>query len=172
MESISIFLRTINVSTNNNLAITFAACYAGHFLSSIDLARFSPFSCFVSTLESVKEGELETDFIQFFETFFSTTDFSEAVRALNISNKNPYKYYLLSAEDFYEKAIKKLLDEHYNPKIINYKNRVNNIVRKVLKLKALDPGENRKDLKKKLHNYFQKERLTLRDEYRSIFLGK
>lgn len=169
-QQLAYFTRNINKSTHNNLAISFASCHAAHFMNSIKLDDAAPFSCFVSTIEAVTTGEVEIDFTNFFDTFFSSADFGNAVSALNRDNKNPHKYNLFSAEDFFEKAFAKIIDEDYNPNHYNYKHRVNMLTKEFLATNPNNGNQRKKDIKKMLREYLQNEKATIRQQYREKFL--
>lgn len=169
-EELGIATRIINISTKNNLIVSLATCYGAFFLSSIDMNKEAPFSCFISTIEEVSTYEIEMDFTAFFETVLSTTDFNLAVANLNKSNKNPNKYHFLSAEEFLEKVLQKMEQEDFNLKNIIHRNWVNSVTKKLRNTTPEYAQLKKKKVKELVRNQLMNQGSSLRSEMKKSFL--
>jgi hypothetical protein len=170
-EDMSKLTREINISTKNNLIISLATCFGAYFLNSIDINKVAPFSCCVSTIETITPTEVEQDFSSFFETILATTNFNLAVDELNKGNSNPNKYHFFSAEEFLEMVLNKLEEVDFNNKSIQHRNWVNSLTKQI-RLEALEYAQMKKGkVKEIVRKRLLYQKNTLRAEAKKIFLA-
>lgn len=104
--------RKINQSVQNNLVISFATCYSGHFLRAIDITKPAPFHGSIMTLELLTVSEIEIRFNSFFNSILSDFDFNLAVQNLNEINELDWKLTFYTSEEAFEVLFKRILDEN------------------------------------------------------------
>lgn len=75
--------RRINVATINNLILSFAVCHAGFLYAEIDIFKPAPFYGFVSSIEEIQFGALESGYSSFFDSMLSAGSLNHAVTGLN-----------------------------------------------------------------------------------------
>lgn len=169
-EELAQLTRFINVATNNNLIISLATCYGAYFITSIDINKVAPFSCCVSTIETITSEEVTADFTLFFETILSSTDFNLAVEQININNKKRDKYHFFSAEEFLEMLLKRMEDEDFNFDSITNRNWVNSLTKRLRILSPEYAELKKKKVKEIVRNQILTQKSSLRSSLRESFL--
>lgn len=170
-QELSKFTRDINITTKNNLIISLATCYGSNFINSIDINEVAPFSCCISTLEEITAEEVEVNFMSFFETILSTTDFNLAVDNLNKSNQEHNKYHFFSSEEFLEMILEKLINKDFKDYSITNKNWVNTITKKLRNISPEYAGLKKKKVKEIVRSTLKDKKSGLRKEFRKSFLS-
>lgn len=81
-------LRTINITTQNNLIATFAVCNAFFIYPEISIFKKSPLFGFVANVNRIKFGEAEEDFHDFFDELLTSFQLDKAMEKLNKNHTN------------------------------------------------------------------------------------
>ena len=90
----------LNIATDLNLVLILATCFGGSFARAIRTTDRAPLFGLIGPTREVSTGEVETDFAEFYRTYFRTSSLKNAVLALTA--RGPVGlYYLTTAERFF-----------------------------------------------------------------------
>lgn len=84
----------LNIATKNNLLITMAACY-GLFITFVNSTKYdrSAFWCVLGRSDSHSGGDFTNDYERFYRTLLQSSNFGDAILAINGANEKNYQIY-------------------------------------------------------------------------------
>ncbi|MDF1697632.1 MAG: hypothetical protein P1U56_17435 [Saprospiraceae bacterium] len=107
-DNLSELTTEINGLTGNNLVISMALCFGGHFTISLlnrlnaSTVSRAPALAIIGPEKEISFGQLENGFSYFFDTFLTTRNLDKAVESLNINSKYKGKFIYQTCESMYK----------------------------------------------------------------------
>lgn len=109
-------LTEINVATNMNLLVTFAACKGGYFTGQITPPGYAPVLGVVGPLRDIRSHQLEAGFSEFYQELLRSFDITMALqRIATATSKFPFNYTLSNARDIFVRGYKDYRETHFTP---------------------------------------------------------
>lgn len=109
--SLSSSIELINGACGNNLVVSMALCYGGHFnlvllknLKSTSIAR-APAFAIIGPEKDIHFGQLEAGFSSFFNELFMTMNFDKAIDALNKESSYEHKFMVNTCQQMFRDLI-------------------------------------------------------------------
>ena len=128
----------INDVTKNNLVVSMALCYGGHFnvtlINKLNAAKTSraPALAIIGPEKVITYGQLQDGFSAFFDTFLTTRNLAEAVKDLNVKSNYQGRYIYYTCEQMYESLINLYTKESINRDFgteANFRSRMSSIIK-------------------------------------------
>lgn len=167
-EALHQHLRRLNVATQNNLVVSFAACRAAGTYFDIDPMMPAPFLGVIAPLANVSVEEVEEGFPAFFVELFRSFDLPAAVDALNQVASTP-KFQLLHAEGFFEMLWGMLEGMYTNP--VTYQQRIRETMSTALHSRSIRHSYSLPELRFEIEKFFNPAgRVAMKEHYRRVFL--
>ncbi len=177
-EEIEEIFKEINGMCRNNLVVTMASCFGGHFsLSLLNNIRFeehcrAPFFALIGPEKPISYGELEDGYSGFFDAFLTQRDLGTAVDVLTNNSQYAGKFIFMTCESIFKSFIEYFIENSIN-KTYKYEHKLDERVSIIIKdfetnsgKKAtfnqieqikriiLNPGFNEQFLKKLMYQYY------------------
>ncbi|HWF43065.1 MAG TPA: hypothetical protein VG537_00335 [Candidatus Kapabacteria bacterium] len=91
---LSPFIVNLNIATRNNLLITLAACF-GLYLGAVNAKNWdrSAYWCVLGRLDPHSAGDFTNDYIRFYRNLIESSNFGDAIRAINNNGEKHYRIY-------------------------------------------------------------------------------
>lgn len=103
----------INFACKLNLLVVVAACKGAYLIHTATQLDRAPFYAVVGSKENMNTGEVQADFVEFYEAFFLTLSGNEAIKSLNKQAKKTNRfYYFVGSEIIFLKAFRKYHQDH------------------------------------------------------------
>lgn len=135
----------INGLCKNNLVVSMALCYGGHFnvtlIENLNASKVSraPAVAIVGPEKVISYGQLQDGFAYFFDTFLTTRNLYEAVKSLNIHSKYEGKYIYHSCEGMYKSLAEYFLKSTLQESMMT-RNKFNERMNRIIKSYRLQTG--------------------------------
>jgi hypothetical protein len=162
-------IREINITSKNNLFVSLATCYGGHFLKLYECYEPCPFYGYVGPMVEVDAKALEDSFVIFFTTLLETNSVPKALAEIQLSLLSPSdqgQFSFINCDDYFNKLM-----VVYNKQISDEKVMKDWLEALMIRGRQMHPTTNDKILKAAVENHLSPENLsTIVNDWRKIFL--